>query len=99
VRRTGPTVFHSAWSRRISAAALSHSLEPASSSARAQSDSFFAWFADQVSLRCARSAFRRVKKVSHASRNRFHDRPRVLPRHRTDRLPFGLEFLQLFRGL
>ena len=52
-------------------AALSHSREAASSSARAHSASFCARLADQVSLRSARSALRRVKKRSHASRNRF----------------------------
>ena len=92
-------VFHSACRRRISAAALSHSREAASSSARAQSASFFARLADQVSLRSFRSALRRVKNRSHASRKRFQVTLRVLPRDRADLLPFGLQLLQLVGGL
>ena len=88
-------VFQSACSRRISAAALSHSRELASSSARAHSASLRARLADQVSLRSARSALRRVKKRSQASRNCFHVALRLLARHRADLLPLGLQLLQL----
>ena len=58
-----------------------------------------AWLAPQTSLRCARSSFRRVKNLSHASRNRFQT-TRVSGRGTgPGRLPLRLELLHLLGGL
>ena len=89
LRRTGPIVFHSACSRRISAAALVPfpSTWPASRRVHTALP-FCARFADQVSLRWLRSSLRRVKNRSQASRKRFQassspgagsDRPAAIP--------------------
>ena len=97
--RTGPMVFHSACSCLTGRAAASHSVESASASACSQSASLRARFAAQSSLRRFRSSWRRVKKRSHAPRNRSQTAfscPRLTG---ADGLPLGLQPLDLGGGL
>ena len=96
---TGPIVFHSACSRLISAAAASQSVDSASASAFAQSASFFARFSAHDRLALGEIGVAAREEAIAGGAEALPDRLLLAAADRADRLPLGLQLLDLVGGL